>query len=214
MDVQRSGGHKGTATVRIVALAACSVALIGLVIYNNRALPQADESETSGSDPAVMERPEPVRKAAVQTAAPSSPVNDAPAAVPAAVARGGDTDAPRAAVTPAAVKREQPGTAPAVALRKMVEIGHVVCRTVDRDDIRIVFGMRLMYEPDALREEILEKREPIKLLVQKTIAPKSQADLVVEPLRMELAGVINSVLAGGRLADLELTDFRIEKVER
>ena len=123
------------------------------------------------------------------------------AAGPAATRQSGR--GPRAKSHPA-----PPGAAESVPLEGRT------CRLMDKSQPSIRLSLLLSFpENKALKQEILVKRDNLKVMVKKTLATKSMDDLVVDSLRNDLKSGLNSVLESGAITDIEFKEFRIEKVE-
>jgi flagellar basal body-associated protein FliL len=95
-----------------------------------------------------------------------------------------------------------------------VPLERVVCRLMDKSQPSIRLSLLLSFPTNkALKQEILVKRDNLKVMVKKTLAAKSMDDMVVDSLRRDLKSDLNSVLENGAITDIEFKEFRIEKVE-
>jgi flagellar basal body-associated protein FliL len=155
-----------------------------------------------------------------------APVRE-PAAVPAPVKESAPTPAPAPVIqpqpkTPVPVKKtpqQQPaapvGTAmPASGVNESVPLDRITCRLQDKSQPSIIVSLLLSFPPNSeLKQEILVKRDNLKVMVKKTLATKSLDDMVVDSLRRDLKSGLNSVLENGAITDIEFKEFRIEKVD-
>jgi flagellar basal body-associated protein FliL len=111
-------------------------------------------------------------------------------------------------------KRDEPVIAPVPGANESVPLERVVCRLMDKSQPSIRLSLLLSFPPNkALKQEILVKRDNLKVMVKKTLAAKSMDDMVVDSLRKDLKIDLNSVLENGAITDIEFKEFRIEKVE-
>jgi flagellar basal body-associated protein FliL len=95
-----------------------------------------------------------------------------------------------------------------------VPLERISCRLMDKSQPSIRLSLLLSFPPNsALKQEILVKRDNLKVMVKKTLAAKSMDDMVVDSLRKDLKSGLNSVLENGAITDIEFKEFRIEKVE-
>lgn len=98
-----------------------------------------------------------------------------------------------------------------LATRNSVVIPGIGCELADRSDLSVVLSLELFFKSDSLKEEIMLKREQLKVMVRKVLARKNLDEVVVEPLRAEIQREVNALLRGGRVVDIEFRDFRIEE---
>jgi len=116
--------------------------------------------------------------------------------------------------TPAPVQKLPPPQAPVPSANEVVPLEGLTCRLMDRSQPSIRLSLLLSFtENKALKQEILVKRDNLKVMVKKTLATKSMDDLIVDSLRNDLKSGLNSVLENGAITDIEFKEFRIEKVE-
>jgi flagellar basal body-associated protein FliL len=115
------------------------------------------------------------------------------------------TAAPPATATP---------SPPAAGTNESVPLEGITCSLIDKSQPSIRLSMLLSFPVNAaLKQEILLKRDNLKVMVKKTLALKSLDDMVVDSLRRDLKSGLNSVLENGAITDIEFKEFRIEKVE-
>jgi flagellar basal body-associated protein FliL len=149
--------------------------------------------------PAAVEKQPAVLPQAKTTAPPKVA---APAAAPAA------PSAAKTAKTPAQA------ASPATTVNESVPLERITCRLMDKSQPSIRLSLALSFPANgALKQEILVKRDNLKIMVQKTLSAKSLDDMVVDSLRRGLLSCLNSVLENGAITDIEFKEFRIEKVE-
>jgi flagellar basal body-associated protein FliL len=124
----------------------------------------------------------------------------------------------------AAVRTETPATPPAtstaVGMRtpdeptRSVVIPRIECTTSDKSDIRIVISIELFCDTDSMRDEVMVKREQLKVMVRKVFGRKQIGDIQVETLRSELLSEMNGFLGHAAIRDVVFRDFRTEKAPR
>jgi flagellar basal body-associated protein FliL len=196
--IDRHGKRKNYLWLIIIVLAVCVAA--ALFIRNN-----SDVLGMSGSR--KNERKPPVT---------------VPLQVPTAPMHAPTQPAPVAAVKPPAEAVVKPlpkpaAAGPAAQAARTVEsviLDNITCRLMDKSKPSILLSLSLLFpENKALRQEILVKRDNLKVMVKKTLAAKSINDMVVDSLRRDLESGLNSVLENGAITGIEFKEFRIEKVE-
>jgi flagellar basal body-associated protein FliL len=117
----------------------------------------------------------------------------------------------RPAAAPAGPK-EVPKAAPSVSGSVLLE--KITCTLVDKSRPSLRLSLALVFpENGALRQEILVKRDNLKVMVKRTLATKSMDDIVIDSLRKDLKSVINSLLENGAISDIEFKEFSLDKVE-
>jgi flagellar basal body-associated protein FliL len=156
------------------------------------------------------------KKEPVATAAPVVPV--APVKQPAPAPQPRPTNPTSAPVQPAAKPQQttvaSPLPVPVTPGNESVPLVGITCRLVDKSQPSIRLSLLLSFPPNtALKQEILVKRDNLKVMVKKTLSAKSLDDMVVDSLRRDLKSGLNSVLENGAITDIEFKEFRIEKVE-
>ncbi len=88
-----------------------------------------------------------------------------------------------------------------------MEIRDVHCRLADRDDFEVVVSLKLIVRQEALQQEILLKREDLKVVLRQVLAPKKLSDIVVEKMRAELKKEMGEILERGPIEDIEFLEF-------
>jgi flagellar basal body-associated protein FliL len=98
--------------------------------------------------------------------------------------------------------------------RGSVPLTGITCRLIDKSQPSVRLSLLLVFPANkALEQEVLIKRDNLKIMVQKTLATKSMDDMVVDALRKDIRSGLNSILENGALSDIEFKEFRIDKVE-
>jgi flagellar basal body-associated protein FliL len=93
-------------------------------------------------------------------------------------------------------------------------LSDIKCVLMDRKKPTLLLSLELYFgDNEALKKEILLKRDNLKVMVKKALVSKSLDDLVVETLRVELKKAINALLEKGKVLDIEFREFRLDKVE-
>lgn len=174
------------------------VALAGVFLYNNSDVftgrPSADALDASR--------------------APSSRPQGAEAALPSDSGSQRDTgheshDAP--GVTSIGGEEAGIGSADTTSADRdllSVHLANVPCRLLGRDSLIIRVSLVLYFKGDGLKQEILFKREDLKVMIRKVLASRRLSEILVEELRSELKTAVNSILDNGRVEDIEFLDFR------
>jgi flagellar basal body-associated protein FliL len=103
--------------------------------------------------------------------------------------------------------------AAALTTRSIV-IPDIDCRTLDRADLVIMVTAELVFDNDSLRDEILVKREQLKVLVRRVVSRLTVGDLRTPELRTALRTELNTLLVHGSLLGVTIRDLRMEKVNR
>jgi hypothetical protein len=157
---------------------------------------QATEpAETSSQDNTAMPPPAPANQNVVsKMASQKTPLPDGPKA------EDFSEGPPRTVSAPAPLLVQQ-----SVMLEK------IPCRIRDRSDLRVIIGLELLFSGDSARQEIMLKREDLKVMVLQVFKGKSLDDMVVESLRPEIKIALNRIITHAPITDIEFRDFRIEK---
>jgi flagellar basal body-associated protein FliL len=95
-------------------------------------------------------------------------------------------------------------------LRKSVLIPNVRCAILDKSAIRINLSLELFFSADSLQEEILGKREQIKVMIRKIMSRKRYDDVKTETVKKEIKAAIDSLLDYGALEDVEFRSCQVE----
>jgi flagellar basal body-associated protein FliL len=185
----------------LLLVAVCSVAAF-LVYRNNRELFSRNGSP-SAPVPAA-----PIRQ--VEKKADTAPI----------IKRKGTEQKAAAPLDPVVVLKSQqaavdePRTAAGrLHLRKSVLIPGVDCVILDKKDIRISLSLELFFIADSLQDEILMKREQLKVMVRKVLATKQFDDVKTGALKEEIKSAMNTLLERGAVEDIEFRAFRVEPMD-
>ncbi|MBD3346951.1 MAG: hypothetical protein GF401_18005 [Chitinivibrionales bacterium] len=95
---------------------------------------------------------------------------------------------------------------------RTVELNNVKCKIADRPGLAVIISIKLVYNNSQVEDEILFKREDLRVMIYKALADKKLSEILVEKIRPEIIREVNSVLKKGKITDVIFTDFRIEKV--
>jgi flagellar basal body-associated protein FliL len=229
------GKRKNYLWLIILALAVCVAA--ALFIRNNSdflGVSKKQKNDLIAAESPVVSMPAhatqaPPAAAAQQQAAPSPARPEPPKAArepavvkPASVTKGKAATAektqpktpPAAPVAHAAPVAPVAKAVSAAPASESVLLDKITCRLMDKSQPSILLSLSVSFPQNkALRQEILVKRDNLKVLVKRTLATKSLDDMIVDSLRKDLESGLNSVLENGAVTDIEFKEFRIEKVE-
>jgi len=89
-----------------------------------------------------------------------------------------------------------------------VEIPDVRCTLADPDTVIIVISLKLLFQGAALEQEVLLKREDLKVMLRKEFAALKLSDIVVDRLRGRLKAAMNTLLEKGSIEDIEFIKFQ------
>lgn len=89
-----------------------------------------------------------------------------------------------------------------------VHIPSVQCALADKKGLFIHIALKFYFKDEVLNDEILFKRDDIKVMVKKVFMKKQLSEIVVDALRAELKKEVNSLLKQGQIEDVEFLDFR------
>jgi flagellar basal body-associated protein FliL len=89
-----------------------------------------------------------------------------------------------------------------------VDLLDMPCRLKGDDVTDVVVSVRLLFAGEGLRQEVLLKREDLKVIVRKVLASTALSEIVVESLRARMRDELNAVLDSGEIRDLEFLKFQ------
>ncbi len=89
-------------------------------------------------------------------------------------------------------------------------LSDVRCKISGRDDLTIYLTVAIFFNNDALYQEILLKRDDLKVMALNVMRRKEYGSIQTEPLRAELKEAMDDLLEAGDLENLEIRDFRLE----
>jgi flagellar basal body-associated protein FliL len=183
--------------ILIIAVILAAAGAVYVVYRNNTEIfarkpaPPAHDVREQGAPPPVESRP----PAALVPQGRNRPVRD--------------TAAPRLAA--AEVSRPDTNTVSMPPkLRQSVVIPGIDCAILDKSNVHVLLSLELFFENDGMRDEILAKRDQLKVMVRKVFSTKRFDEIQVEPLRTELRNAMNRMLSNGALTDIEFRAFRIQ----
>jgi flagellar basal body-associated protein FliL len=107
--------------------------------------------------------------------------------------------------------QQTPGPVPVVF---SVEIPDIQCGLRGSREFKVRVSLKLFLAGDANKNEVLEKRENLKVMAQKVFSTKTIDELIVDSLRLETKAAMNRILEKGAISDVEFKDFRIDKVKK
>ena len=187
---------KSHGRILILAVILAAAAAVYVVYRNNteifaRKTPlPADSIREQGAPPPVESR-----QGAALPQGRNRPVRDT--VVPqAGAARTGRPDSVSAPVPP--------------KLRQSVMVPGIDCTILDKATVHVLLSLELFFEDDNMRDEILAKRDQLKVMVRKVLSTKRFDEIQIEPLRTELRNAMNRMLSNGALTDIEFRAFRIQ----
>lgn len=185
----------GSILILGVVLVAAAVVYI---VYRNNAELFAKKPVSSAAGVQDQEAPPPVESRPSGTAAPQGrnrPFRDTAAARP----------------TQKTEVRADSGAASAPPkLRQSVTVPDIDCAILGQSTVHVELSLELFFEDDGMRDEILAKREQLKVMVRKVLSTKRFDEIQVEPLRAELRDAMNRILSTGVITDIEFRAFRVQ----
>ncbi|MBD3421182.1 MAG: hypothetical protein GF398_13785 [Chitinivibrionales bacterium] len=92
-----------------------------------------------------------------------------------------------------------------------IELNTISCKLLDNAEMTVHLSLFVFYNDTSSRNELLFKREDMKVMVQNVLGRKKMEDVLIKTLRPELIAEVNNVLRESRVIDIEFSDFRIEK---
>jgi flagellar basal body-associated protein FliL len=125
--------------------------------------------------------------------------------------------APRPAEPAPLTKPQEQTTAPAAArdtgaplpvAMQSISITNIRCRLADAQRQEIVVSLRLRFHSRAIEDEVLLKRDEIRVIVQKVFSQKFLQEIQINALRTELKRSVNGLLDNKGIDDVEFEDFR------
>jgi len=88
-----------------------------------------------------------------------------------------------------------------------VDVPSVQCVLAESKPMSIDVSLKLHFKGKKLQQEILFKRDTIKILVKRVFSRKYLAQIVTDSLRAELKKEINGMLKQGQVSDVEFINF-------
>jgi flagellar basal body-associated protein FliL len=188
----------------LIVLGAAACIAAGIFIKNNSEIFYAPHAREKVQAPSVPP------KVVV------APVSAAPVKLPEAVAESpeaGNQQAKAGSTVPRPQETKEP-PAQGKDGDGEVTLNNITCRMVDKTRPSILLSLSLVFPKNQeLQREILMKRDDLKIMVQKTLASKSFADMIKDSLRKDIKAALNPLLERGAVTDVEFKEFRIDKVE-
>lgn len=98
-----------------------------------------------------------------------------------------------------------------IAAPRSILLPGINCTLLDRGDFTVLVSIEVFFTDDGAREEILTRREELKVMVRSVLSKKTLDQVQTEALRSEIRRSLNTVLGNNPVTDIEFKDFRIEK---
>jgi flagellar basal body-associated protein FliL len=103
---------------------------------------------------------------------------------------------------------------PKAVQKSSVLLSDIRCFLRDRKGPGLVLSLNVVFEESGpLKQEVLVKRDVLKVMIKKVMADKTLEDMKVDSLRLELKNSINALLESGKISDLEFNELRIDKAK-
>ena len=93
-----------------------------------------------------------------------------------------------------------------------VEINDIICRVMDRNDVRIKLSVRLGFGDTEKRSEVLVRREVIAVIVQKALQTMALEDVKIDKIKPVLLKNSNAIFEKKVFNDIVIDTISIEKV--
>lgn len=94
-----------------------------------------------------------------------------------------------------------------------VLISGITCEISDRDDLLVNVSLKIGFNEESSRSEILLRRNEIKVLTKKTISIKELSVVKKEILEPELKNAISGLFGRELINKVTISDLQIEKVD-
>lgn len=120
----------------------------------------------------------------------------------------------KAQISPVEKAKEVPQTPGSAPIVFSVEIPDIQCGLRGSREFKVRVSLKLFLAGDAHKNEVLEKRENLKVMAQKVFSTKTIDELVIDSLRLETKAEMNRILEKSAIKDVEFKDFRIDKVTK
>ncbi|MFW6244530.1 MAG: hypothetical protein ACOC36_01455 [Fibrobacterota bacterium] len=158
------------------------IILCGIVVYNNR---DWIPVEGSSNQKLSAESEQGARKASSVTNRTVPSENDSAALKSAEVVQ----------------QISQPGS---------LVLSEIKCKIAGRNDLEVILTVEIFFNNDALYQEVLFKRDDLKVMVMDVMRHKEFGAVKTETLRTEILDALNEVLEAGELERIDIRDFRVE----
>jgi len=184
----------------IIIIAAIGIGA-GIFIRNNSEIfvaPDAQKKEPVSSEPPKV-APTPAPRSAIPVIAPE---------------RVPQTPRPPAKASPEKSEAGSRQVAAAPNAAGAVSLNGITCKLMDKTRPSMRLSLSLVFPKNhELEQEILMKRDDLKIMVQKTLASKSVDEIKRDSLKKDIKSALNPLLENGAITDIEFKEFRIDKVE-
>ena len=90
----------------------------------------------------------------------------------------------------------------------------LLCEVSDRTDIRLKISIALFFSDEKMRQEILIRRNEIKIIIKSIISSKVMGLVKKDTIEPELKKAVNGMFSREVLTDIVLKDIQIEKVTK
>jgi flagellar basal body-associated protein FliL len=200
----RTGKSGSRYILKYILPLAAGLLIAGLVVINNC--------------PGVL-RPLRIRdkeKAGVEPELPTSPA--VALTVGSYSAPGGDEGGEGAAAETPAVAGEEDMDEPAPAragppAAHVIPLHRVRCPVAVPSGVEVLVSCDIVVTGGAAYDEVMLKRENLKIMIVKTMRQKSPDDLDADELKKELQAEMNAILENGPVADIEFTGFEVTRTQ-
>lgn len=183
-----SKSRKKRKKITLVLLLVSAVVVAGIFIYNNHDFFSQGSPETAHFS---VEKDEPTQQLA-PPAADEKPAAEIQSEVQ---------------VAKPSVKEDSPKPETERAEKYSVTIPPMRCALADRDNLVIRVSLKFLFSEESVRDDILLKREELKVITQKVLSQKTLSDIKVNEIRAELLKAANGILENGKVDDIEFLDF-------
>jgi flagellar basal body-associated protein FliL len=90
-----------------------------------------------------------------------------------------------------------------------IEIFDVTCKMADREDVSVVVSVKFSCRNESVKQDVLFKREDLKVILKKTLLSLNFSEIQVDALREMLKNSANEMLGSGSITSVELTKFQL-----
>jgi flagellar basal body-associated protein FliL len=98
--------------------------------------------------------------------------------------------------------------------KSSVLLSDIRCFLRDRKGPGLVLSLDLVFDENRqLKQELLVKKDMLKVMIKKTVSEKNIDDMKADSLRFKIKKSLNTLLENGKIIDIEIKELRIDKVE-
>jgi hypothetical protein len=191
----------------VVFLISAAVIVLAVFLQNNFnifsfAVKKAEPDSTFGLAPETAPA---AGDHTVETDVSAEPAPETPHQAPAPIPEPVVTPA---AHTPAATVPEPPARHLSPTDHHSVPVSNILCVLAGDDRQQILVSLRLLFKAGSLADDVLLKRDEIRVIVQKVFSTKLLNEIEVDRLRAEIRQETNRLFDGGGITDIEFDEFR------